>query len=155
MSSEAPAGSAVRASDARAGGATIVFDGVCVLCNGWVRFLLRHDRDGRYRFASMQSASGRALLTAHGLDPDDPSSLLLIEHDLPGVVARASTDTDAVRRVLAGLGGAWRGAHAMALMPRFVRDALYLRLARNRYRWFGRRDTCALPTPDQAARFLD
>ncbi|WP_190285694.1 thiol-disulfide oxidoreductase DCC family protein [Montanilutibacter psychrotolerans] len=155
MSSEAPDGAAARASAARTGGATIVFDGVCVLCNGWVRFLLRHDRHGRYRFASMQSVSGRALLTAHGLDPDDPSSLLLIEHGQPGVLARASTDTDAVRRVLAGLGGAWRVAHAMALMPRFARDALYVRVARNRYRWFGRRDVCALPTPEQAVRFLD
>ena len=103
-------------------GPVIVFDGVCVLCNGWVRFLLRRDRAGRYRFAAMQSDAGRALLSAHGLDADDPASFLLLEHE-PGGSARASTDTDAIRRVLAGLGGGWRLAHAMALVPRPLRDA--------------------------------
>ena len=58
--------------------AVIVFDGTCVLCNGWVDFLLRHDRYARYRFAAMQTPAGRALLTAHGLDPDDPASFLLV-----------------------------------------------------------------------------
>ena len=137
-------------------GAVIVFDGVCVLCNGWVRFLLRHDRAGRYRFAAMQSEAGRALLARHGLDPDDPASFLLIEHDAPGADARprVSTDSEAIRRVLAGLGGGWRLAHAMALLPRGVRDAAYRRLARNRYRWFGRHDTCAVPAAEHRHRFL-
>ena len=133
--------------------ATIVFDGVCVLCNGWVRFLLRHDRAGRYRFAAMQSDAGRALLSAHGLDADDPASFLLLEHGAGGS-ARASTDTDAIRRVLAGLGGGWRLAHAMALVPRPLRDAGYRVLARNRYRWFGRHAACMLPAPGRQDRFL-
>lgn len=126
--------------DARATqGAVIVFDGACVLCNGWVRFLLRHDRRGRYRFAAMQAPAGRALLMAHGLDPDDPVSFLVVE------AGRAWTDTDAIRRVLAGLGGGWRLVHALALVPGFVRDPLYRWLARNRYRWFGT-TTCHVPT---------
>ncbi|MEO7325769.1 MAG: thiol-disulfide oxidoreductase DCC family protein [Dokdonella sp.] len=129
--------------------AIIVFDGVCVLCNGWVRFLLRHDRADRYRFAAMQSASGRALLAAHGLDADDPSSLLLIEH------GRAWINTDAIRRIVAGLGGGWRIAHAIGILPRPLRDGLYRTIARNRYRWFGRHEACSLPTPEQRARFLD
>jgi predicted DCC family thiol-disulfide oxidoreductase YuxK len=128
-------------------GPVIVFDGICVLCNGWVRFLLKHDRRHRYRFAAMQSDAGRALLAAHGLDPDDPASFLLVDG------GHAWTDTDAIRRVLTGLGGVWRLAHAMALMPRAVRDPLYRRLARNRYRWFGTTE-CRVPTEEERARFL-
>ncbi len=134
-------------------GAVIVFDGVCVLCNGWVRFLLRHDRRRRYRFAAMQGEAGRALLARHGLDPDDPVSFLLVEYD-QDPSPRVSTDTTAIRRVLAGLGGAWRVAHLAALLPAFLRDPLYRLLARNRYRWFGRHDACMVPTPEERERFL-
>lgn len=138
-------------------GAVIVFDGVCVLCNGWVRFLLRHDRRQRYRFAAMQGEAGRALLARHGLDPDDPVSFLLVEYDIgPDHAAspRVSTDTTAIRRVLAGLGGAWRVAHLAALLPAFVRDPLYRLVARNRYRVFGRHDACRVPSEEERARFL-
>ena len=135
------------------GGAVIVFDGVCVLCNGWVGFLLRHDHAGRYRFAAMQSGAGRALLATNGLDPDDPASFLLIEHDV-AEVSRVSTDSDAIRRVLVGLGGAWRVANVIALVPRRLRDVAYRAIARNRYRWFGRHDACLLPSPEHRQRFL-
>lgn len=133
--------------------AIIVFDGVCVLCNGWVRFLLRHDRRQRYRFAAMQGDAGRRLLADNGLDPDDPVSFLLVEYDR-GPSPRVSTDTDAMRRVLTGLGGVWRLGAMSALLPRRVRDPLYRWLARNRYRWFGRHDPCMVPDPAQAHRFL-
>jgi predicted DCC family thiol-disulfide oxidoreductase YuxK len=133
--------------------AIIVFDGVCVLCNGWVRFLLRHDRRARYRFAAMQGTVGRRLLIDNGLDPDDPISFLLVEYDL-GAAPRVSTDSDAVRRVLAGLGGAWRLATLSAVLPRALRDRLYRAVARNRYRWFGRHDVCVVPSEEDAGRFL-
>jgi predicted DCC family thiol-disulfide oxidoreductase YuxK len=85
----------------------IVFDGVCLLCSRWVRFLLKHDSAARYRFASMQSDSGRALLLEHGLDPDSPLSFLLVED------GRGYTDSDAIARVLHGLGRRrWRSRHA-------------------------------------------
>lgn len=129
--------------------AVIVFDGVCTLCNGWVRLLLRFDRRGRYRFAAMQGTHGRALLLQHGLDPEDPSSFLLLEQ------GRAWTDTAAILRVLSSLGGAWRLTGALRLLPAGLRDRGYRVLARNRYRWFGRHDQCYLPDPAQAARFLD
>lgn len=133
--------------------AVIVFDGVCVLCNGWVRFLLRHDRRQRYRFAAMQGEAGRRLLAQNGLDPEDPVSFLLIEYDR-SPMPRVSTDTDAIRRVVTGLGGVWRLAGVSAALPRRVRDPLYRLVARNRYRWFGRHDACVVPDPAQARRFL-
>lgn len=114
-----------------------------------MRFLLRFDRKGRYRFAAMQGQQGSAMLRAHGLDPQDPMSFLLL--DAQG----AWTDTDAILRVLAGLDGVWRLTGVLRMVPRGWRDAAYRALARNRYRWFGRNDACHLPAPEQAARFLD
>ncbi len=131
-----------------AASAVIVFDGACVLCNGWVRFLLKHDHKGRYRFAAMQGEAGQRLLAAHGLDPHDPSSFLLIEGE------QSWQDTDAIRRVVAGLGGGWRLAHALVLLPRPLRDALYRMVARNRYRWFGT-TTCRVPDAADRWRFVD
>ena len=136
----------MNAPDAKA---VIVFDGVCALCSRWVRFLLRFDRAGRYRFAAMQGANGRRLLSAHGLDPDDPMSFLLLED------GRAWTDTDAIVHVLVGLGGPWRLVAGLRVLPRRWRDTGYRALARNRYRWFGRHDACYLPSPEHAACFLD
>jgi len=130
-------------------GPIIVFDGVCLLCNGWVDFLLRVDTRARYRFAAMQGATGRTLLQAHGLDPDDPASFLL-SHG-----GQAWTDTDALIRVLSGLGGAWTLAGAMRVIPRSWRDTAYRFVARHRYRVFGRASQCRVPTTGQAARFFN
>ncbi|WP_337178029.1 thiol-disulfide oxidoreductase DCC family protein [Hydrogenophaga borbori] len=129
--------------------AIVVFDGVCALCNGWVDFLIARDRRERYRFAAMQTPAGRRLLAAHGLDPDDPVSFLLLDE------AGAHTDTDAIMRVLAGLGGAWRLAAAGRIVPRDLRNLLYRYFARHRYRWFGRHDACHMPSPAEAHRFIE
>lgn len=129
--------------------AVIVFDGACVLCSGWVRFLLRFDRRGRYRFAPMQGLHGRRLLRENGLDPDDPLSFLLVQQ------GRAWSDSEAVLRVLDGLGGPWRLARLAWLLPRGLRDRGYRLLARNRYRWFGRREACLVPDASLRGRFLD
>lgn len=131
-----------------AGGAIVVFDGVCVLCSGWVGFLLRHDHARQFRFAAMQGEAGRRLLDAHGLDPDDPMSFLLLD------ATGARTDSDAIIAVLARLGGVWRIAAALRALPRGLRDAAYRRLARNRYRWFGKREACHLPSAAERERFL-
>jgi predicted DCC family thiol-disulfide oxidoreductase YuxK len=136
--------------------AVVVFDGVCALCSGWVRFLLRHDRRRRYRFAAMQTEAGRRLLVENGLDPDDPMSFLLVEYDRADDTGapRVSTDSEAVRRVLMGLGGLWRLAAVSAVVPRALRDPFYRWVARNRYDWFGRRDACMMPEPAEVDRFL-
>lgn len=127
----------------------LVFDGVCVLCSHWVGFVMRHDRRGVYKFAAMQTPAGRELLIEHGIDPDDPQSFLLLEH------GRSYTDTDAIVRVLRSVGGHWKlVATLLAVVPRLVRDPLYRWIARNRYRLFGRRDVCAVPSAQIADRFL-
>ena len=128
--------------------AIIVFDGVCHLCNGWVQFLLRVDRREQFCFASMQSDRGRHLLSAHGLDPDDPNSFLL----LSGGVAR--TDSDAILAVLNLLGGIWKLSGVFRAVPAALRDPLYRWVARNRYRLFGKRQVCLLPDATVAHRFL-
>lgn len=128
----------------------IVFDGVCVLCSGWVDFVLRHDRAGRFRLAAMQGRHGRELLQAHGLCPEDPASLLLVQD------GNGYTDTAAIIRALSQLGGFWPiAARLLRLVPRVCRDWAYRGIARHRYRLFGRRATCRLPDPAQAWRFLD
>ena len=130
-------------------GPVIVFDGVCLLCSRWVRFLLKHDRTERYQFASMQSDRGRHLLLAHGLDPDSPLSFLLVEG------GHGYTDTRAIAHVLRGLGQPrWRWlGNALQLVPRAVRDPAYRFVARHRYRIFGQSRSCFVPTPEQRARF--
>jgi predicted DCC family thiol-disulfide oxidoreductase YuxK len=127
----------------------IVFDGVCMLCSRWVDFVLRRDLHRRYKFAAMQTASGRALLIEHGIDPDDPLSFLLLEDK------KGYTDTDAIVRILCSFGRGWKFiALLVSIVPRFVRDPLYRWIARNRYRMFGRRAACRVPTADIADRFL-
>lgn len=128
----------------------IVFDGACVLCSRWVDFILRHDRKGLYRLAAMQGATGRRLLQAHGLSPDDPASFLLV------IGAQGCTDTDALARVLCSLGGVWRCPGALLRWaPRPLVDPLYRWIARHRYRLFGQHSHCRIPAPSDAWRFLD
>jgi len=127
----------------------IVFDGVCVLCSRWVDFVLRRDLRGRYKFAAMQTQSGRELLIEYGIDPVDPLSFLLLESE------QGYTDTDAIVRILRSFGPGWKFvALLVTIVPRFIRDPLYRWGARHRYRMFGRRAACRVPTADIADRFL-
>jgi predicted DCC family thiol-disulfide oxidoreductase YuxK len=127
----------------------IVFDGVCVLCSRWVSFVLRRDRTGHFKFAAMQTPTGRDLLTKHGIDPDDPLSFLLLEE------GRGYTDTDAIVRILRSFGPGWRFmALLVSIVPRFVRNPFYRWIARHRYRLFGQRPSCLVPAADVADRFL-
>lgn len=97
----------------------------------------------------MQTPAGRELLVRHGIDPDDPVSFLLLEQ------GHGYTDTDGITRVLRSLGGRWAMAGMLVrVFPRFIRDPSYRWIARNRYRLFGRHDTCLLPSNETADRFL-
>ena len=127
----------------------VFFDGVCNLCNGAVQFLLRHDRHKRLRFAPLQGETARKMLI--GLETGDgqvENSFILLE---AGKVYSRST---AALRTCRYLSWFWRMAYGMIIIPRFIRDGVYNFVARHRYRWFGKRDSCMIPTPELRARFL-
>lgn len=126
----------------------IVFDGICVLCSGFVRMVVRLDRQGRFRFATAQSSFGEALFRKHGLRTDSyETNLVLID----GV---AFTRLDSFVAVMSELGWPWRAMKALLLLPRPLRDWLYDRVAKNRYALFGRKDSCDIPSPELRERFL-
>lgn len=125
----------------------IYFDGYCGLCNGFVDFVLARDRTRRFRFAPLQGSTARARFGDPGAV--DPTTILLEEG---GTVFERST---AALRIITTLGGVWRGVDLLRLVPRVIRDAVYDWIARNRYGWFGKRDTCRLPTLEERAVFLD
>jgi predicted DCC family thiol-disulfide oxidoreductase YuxK len=127
----------------------ILFDGVCNLCNGFVQFVIDRDPSARFRFASLQSKAGAALAAAPVGGGALPDSVVLVED------GRVYTESAAALRVLSRLGFPWNLTSALVVVPRPLRDAVYRWVARNRYRWFGRRDVCMVPTPALRARFLD
>ena len=130
--------------------AVIVFDGVCVLCSRWTRFVLRFDRDQHFRLAAMQTQAGRRILADHGLDPDDPSTFIVIDG------GHAYTESAAVLHALSRFSWPWRFVAAvLRFVPRALRDTAYRMIARNRYAWFGRKELCVIPVPEQRARFIE
>ncbi|MDR7420515.1 MAG: DCC1-like thiol-disulfide oxidoreductase family protein [Armatimonadota bacterium] len=127
----------------------ILYDGVCRLCTGTVRFVIKRDRRKRFRFASMQSALGQQLLRRFGLPPDELTTFVLVEAD--GHFTRST----AALRVARHLDGLWPALYALIVIPRPLRDRVYDWVARHRYQWFGRLETCLVPTPDVRDRFVD
>jgi predicted DCC family thiol-disulfide oxidoreductase YuxK len=125
----------------------VYFDGECPLCNRLVDFVLRHDRRHRLRFAPLQGATARARLPA----PMTDGTLATIVLDQEGTLRVRS---DALLAILAALGGGWRLAGIARVLPRRLRDGAYNYIARNRFRWFGRREDCRLPTAAERERFL-
>jgi predicted DCC family thiol-disulfide oxidoreductase YuxK len=133
-------------------GPLILFDGVCNLCNAAVQWVIARDDDARFRFASLQSEAARlALIGVLGPEGVDslPDSIVLM--DETGVHTRSS----AAIRIAEGLGRPYSLLSVGRVLPRPLRDAVYDFVARNRYRWFGRRETCMVPTPELTARFVD
>ena len=127
----------------------ILFDGVCNLCSGWVRFAIAHDPAGNLRFAPIQSPYGQDFLRRRGLPTDLFETFYLVDGDCVFVKSTGFL------RMVGHLRWPWPLLRAARVVPRPVRDWLYDRVARNRYRLFGRRQTCLMPTADVAARFLD
>ena len=130
------------------GETVVLFDGECKLCNGWVRFIMRHDRQRRVRLAAVQSPEGQALLAWAGLPLDQFDTLAVIRDRQYWV------RSDAVFEIIAQLPGAWRPLLLLRGIPRGLRDWIYDKIARNRYRLFGKYDSCLLPDPDHEQRFL-
>ncbi|MFE6799065.1 thiol-disulfide oxidoreductase DCC family protein [Paenibacillus chitinolyticus] len=130
-------------------GPVVLFDGVCNLCNAAVRFTVRRDPAGQVRFAALQSEAGQRLLARHGLPAASFDSFVLIEG------GRVYTQSSAGLRVLRRLRYPWPLLYGFVAVPKPIRDAVYRWIARNRYRWFGQRDACMVPTPELRRRFLD
>jgi predicted DCC family thiol-disulfide oxidoreductase YuxK len=126
----------------------VLFDGVCNFCNASVNFVIDHDRRRRIRFAALQSDTGQRLLQHFGLRTDDFDTSVLVEN------GRAYTKSAAALRIARNLGGWWSLLAILLAIPAFLRDAAYDVLARNRYRWFGKAETCRVPTPEVQDRFL-
>ena len=132
----------------------VLYDGVCGLCNRLVQFLLKRDSHDRFRFASLQSEFAEKLLKRHGADSRDLDTFyLVIDHGQPA--ERVLMRSDAILHVVRTLGGIWTWARAAHILPRVLRDGIYRVVARNRYRVFGKHESCMLPEPQHQQKFLD
>jgi predicted DCC family thiol-disulfide oxidoreductase YuxK len=130
----------------------LLYDGVCGLCNRLVQFVLKHDRSAQFHFASLQSAYSARILSGHNIDPDDVDTVYIVQE----AGALVSARSDAVISVLRELGGFWNAvAVALRLFPKWLRDWGYGVIAHNRYRIFGKYESCPLPEKKYRGRFLD
>lgn len=127
----------------------LLFDGLCNLCNGAVQWIIQRDQEGVFRYASLQSEFGQRLQRENGLDPNALDSIILYED------GEVMTKSEAVVGIAQKLGWPYRIGVMGKILPTFVRDGLYDWVARNRYRWFGKKDECMLPRPEWRGRFLD
>ncbi len=130
------------------GGPIILFDAKCVLCSANAQFVLRRDKVGHFRLTTMQGDIGAEIYRRHGVDPRDPTSMLVVEGD------RVRKDSDAVLSIYEGLGLPWRLLGVLRIVPAFFRDPVYRCVARNRYRLFGKRETCWVAPPEYRNRLL-
>ena len=132
----------------------VLYDGVCGLCNRLNQFLLKRDHHDRFRFASLQSSLAESLTLRHGADPKDLDTVyVVVDHNRPTehLLARS----DAIIHVLTQLGGVWKLMGIAKVLPRPLRDGLYKIVARNRYRVFGKHESCMLPDPEHKDKFLE
>lgn len=127
----------------------VLFDGVCNFCNFWIQFALKRDKKGKLKFGSLQGSTAHEILPKYNIDPAVLTSVIFIED---GVVYREST---AALKVCRHLDGAWKLLYALIIIPAFIRDGIYKWVGRNRYKWFGKQESCMLPTPEQRARFVE
>lgn len=125
----------------------ILFDGVCNFCNSSVNFIIEHDKKGYFKFAPLQSEIGKSLVEKFGLS--DVDSIILVENE------KAYTHSTAALKFIKHLDGIWKFAYILIIIPRPVRDFFYKLFAKNRYRLFGKKEACMLPTPEVRQRFLE
>ena len=127
----------------------ILFDGVCNYCNSMVNFIIRQDKQNKFLFAPLQSATAQQLLRQYGLPSTDFDSFVLIDRQ------KARLRSSAALHVFSKLPWYWKWSQIFWIVPPFLRNAVYDLIARNRYRWFGKKDSCMIPTPELKARFLN
>ena len=126
----------------------ILFDGICNLCSGWVQFLIRKDTNMKFRFAPIQSETGQRLLHTVGLENSKIETVIYLKEN------ECFRESSAVLEILKDLGGLWTFASVLKLIPGTLRDGFYRFIAKKRYRFFGKRTTCFIPTPENQKRFL-
>ena len=126
----------------------ILFDGVCNFCNSSVQFIIKRDTKGLFKFSSLQSQIGEQLLDENKI-PNNLDSFIYLEGD------KVYDRSTAVLKVCKGLKGLWKLLYVFIVVPKPIRDMVYSYFAKNRYKWFGKRDACMIPTPEQRERFLD
>ena len=132
----------------------VLYDGVCGLCNRLTRFLLKHDTNDRFRFASLQSEFASAILRKHNLSASDLDSVYVVTN--PGQANEQVLDrSDAILHLFSELGGLWGAAGVTRVIPRVVRDWVYNHVARNRYRVFGKYDACPVPDEKDRRKFIE
>ena len=129
-------------------GDVVIFDGVCNLCAHSVKFILNHEAEPKLRFVAMQSPAGARMMREFGFSPEDAKTFVLVADGRPHV------KSDAAVRVARYLRGAWKLLGVVRVLPRPIRDWAYDVVARNRYRWFGRAESCMVPTAEIRARFI-
>lgn len=129
--------------------AIILFDGVCNFCNTSVNFVIKHDKKDRFRFATLQSATGKKILEKFQEDTAVTDSVILIENS--GLYKRST----AILRIAKRLGGVYLLLYGFIIVPRFLRDAVYNFIAQNRYKWFGKKDNCMVPTEEVRRKFME
>ncbi len=127
----------------------ILFDGVCNLCNGAINFIIKRNSKANLKFASLQSDTGKQLLKEYNIDPLKTDSIVLIDSN------KAFLKSDAALRIAKDLDDAYPLLYSFIIIPAFIRNSIYDLIARNRYKWFGKKESCMIPTPDLKSRFLD
>ncbi|MBH0169087.1 thiol-disulfide oxidoreductase DCC family protein [Fictibacillus sp. 18YEL24] len=128
--------------------AVLLFDGVCNLCNGSVQFILKHEKSEKLKFSAIQSVAGQKLLSQYSIDPEQTNSVILISDEV------VYTESDAVAKVAEFLKFPYNTGKYMKIVPRQIRNVFYKKVASNRYKWFGQKESCMIPTPDLRNRFL-
>ena len=126
----------------------ILFDGVCNFCDSTVNFVIKRDRKNLLKFAVLQSSIAKELLKGQAMQANDLSSFIFIENK------KVYSRSTAALRVCKYLNGIWPFMYGFIIIPKFIRDAVYNLIARNRYKWFGKKDACMIPTPENKERFL-
>ena len=127
----------------------ILFDGVCNFCNYWVTFAIKRDRKNKLKFTPLQGETAKQLLPQFHINPSSLSSVIFIDN------GKAYTQSSAAIQICKHLDGGWKLFYALIIIPKFMRDGLYNIIARNRYKWFGKKESCLIPTAELKERFLD
>lgn len=126
----------------------ILFDGVCNLCNSAINFVIDHDKKNRFKFAPLQEETGQNLIREFQIDPAQTDSIVLIDN------GRAYIKSTAALRIARYMNGAYPLLYSLIILPPFIRNWVYDWVARNRYKWFGKKESCRIPTPELRDKFL-